>query len=123
QLASSTTKCLIKIATHSATLGDYDRARKLFEELGTEALNNSLLKYTANENYVKAGLCFLANDPQDGKGLYDKLMEWKEINPSLSGSRECNFLAKLALAVIEDDVDELNEAIRSHESISKLSDW
>ncbi|KAF8787996.1 beta-soluble NSF attachment protein-like [Argiope bruennichi] len=123
QLASSTTKCLIKIATHSASLGDYDRARKLFEEIGTEALNNSLLKYTANENYTKAGLCILANNPQDGKGLQEKIEEWKDTNPSFPGSRECNFLSKLALAVIKDDVDEFNEAIRSHESISRLSDW
>ncbi|GFY75236.1 alpha-soluble NSF attachment protein [Trichonephila inaurata madagascariensis] len=123
QLASSTTKCLMSVAKHSATLGEYDRAKEIFEELGTEALNNTLLKYTANENYAKAGLCILAANPSDGNALLSKVEEWKDTNPSFEGSRECIFLIKLGQAVGKDDVDAFNEAIRSHESISRLADW
>ncbi|GIX85982.1 alpha-soluble NSF attachment protein [Caerostris extrusa] len=122
QLASSTTKCLTSVARISAVLGDYNRAKELYEQLGTEALNNTLLKYTANEHFAKAGLCHLASNPQDGKGLLQKMEEWKDTNPSFEGSRESIFLSKLGQAVMKEDLDEFNEAIRSHESISRLSD-
>ncbi|XP_035204535.1 beta-soluble NSF attachment protein-like [Stegodyphus dumicola] len=123
EMVSSTTKCLLNVATHSATLGDLQRAEEIFEKLGNESFSNKLLKYTACENFSKAGLCRLTRNPQDGDGLIQKVMEWQEASPAFGESREFTWLIRMAEAAKNEDVDAFNEAIRSYESIKRLTDW
>ncbi|XP_054711601.1 alpha-soluble NSF attachment protein-like [Uloborus diversus] len=122
-LTSSTTKCMLNVALHSATLGDYARAEEIFENQGEAALSNKLLKYTACENYTKAGLCRLASNPQDGEALITKTHEWRESSPAFGDSREFGFLNKLAEAIKAEDLDAFNEAVRWYESVTRLGAW
>uniref|UniRef100_A0A2L2YLG1 Beta-soluble NSF attachment protein n=2 Tax=Parasteatoda tepidariorum TaxID=114398 RepID=A0A2L2YLG1_PARTP len=123
ELTSSVTKCLTNVANHGASLGQYQRAEEIFVQLGTEALNNKLLKYTACEHFAKAGLCYLVANPQDGDGLLGKIAEMRETSPAFDESRECVWLIKMAEAVKKDDVDAFNDAIRSYESVTRLTSW
>ena len=123
ELASSTTKCLLSVATHSATLGDFERAEQIFEQLGESSLSNKLLKYTACEHFARAGLCRLASKPQDGDGLLKKIAEWKESSPAFAESRECTWLIRMADACQKESLDDLNEAVRTYESVTRLSKW
>ena len=122
-MASSTTKCLLAVATHSATLGNFDRAEEIFERLGEESLSNKLLKYTACEHFAKAGLCRLASNPQGGDSVLQKIGGWQETSPAFAESRECTWLIKMAEACKKEDLDEFNEAIRTYESVTRLSKW
>lgn len=51
----------LQVATLSATLEDYDRAIEIFEEVAIAMLDNSLLKWSAKENFFKAGICRLCS--------------------------------------------------------------
>lgn len=122
-MASSTTKCLLAVATHSATLGDFERAEQIFEQLGEQSLSNKLLKYTACEHFAKAGICRIAKNPQDGDTVLQKIAEWQEISPAFAESRECTWIIKMAEACKKEDLDEFNDAIRTYQSVTRLSKW
>ncbi|KAG8187280.1 hypothetical protein JTE90_019169 [Oedothorax gibbosus] len=123
ELASSATKCNLQIAYHSGTLGDFKRAEELFVQLGDASVNNKLLKYTATEHFMRAGLCHLTSNPQDHAGLRQKVEEWCDTSPAFSASREKSWLMQIADAAQKTDVDAFNESIRSYESVSRLADW
>jgi alpha-soluble NSF attachment protein len=51
----------IKVAFISAQLERYDRAIELYESIATSMLDSALLKWSAKEYFLKAGLCRLCS--------------------------------------------------------------
>ena len=45
-----------------AAMENYQEALQIYEELGYNALESRLLKYSADEYFFRAGLCHLAID-------------------------------------------------------------
>ncbi|GIY10254.1 alpha-soluble NSF attachment protein [Caerostris darwini] len=95
------TKCLINVARISAIVGNYNRAREIFEYLGTEAVKNTELVYSANVLFARAGVCYLAANPQDPKGLLQKMEEWKTMSPSFADSRGSIVLRKMVKSAVK----------------------
>lgn len=66
-------KMLEKIAHLYVQLGMYDRAAELFEKLGTDSLDSSLMKFGAKKHYMHAAFCLLARgDSVACKLAYDR---------------------------------------------------
>lgn len=59
---SSANRCLLNVARYAAQLGQYEKAIKIYEEVATACLDNSLLKYSAKEYFFRAALCHMCVD-------------------------------------------------------------
>ena len=55
-------KCRLELARVHASMENYQEALQIYEELGYNALESRLLKYSADEYFFRAGLCHLAVD-------------------------------------------------------------
>ena len=55
-------KCRLELARVHARMENYQEALQIYEELGYNALESRLLKYSADEYFFRAGLCHLAVD-------------------------------------------------------------
>ena len=87
-------KCQEKVALLLGMLGTYDRAANLFENLGTSALDSSLIKFGAKKHYLHAGMCLLARgDVVAARLAHDR---FSQLDLSFSGSREANLLKSLS---------------------------
>ena len=58
-------------------------------QLGTSAMDNTLLKYSAKDHFFKAVLCHLCIDQLNGQLALNK---FKDMQPAFADSRECKFL-------------------------------
>lgn len=58
-------------------------------QLGTSAMDNTLLKYSAKDHFFKAVLCHLCIDFLNGQLALNK---YKDMQPAFADSRECKFL-------------------------------
>jgi alpha-soluble NSF attachment protein len=56
---STANACLIKVATLSAELKQYDRAIGLFEQVATASINNNLLRFSVKDYLLRASICHL----------------------------------------------------------------
>jgi hypothetical protein len=52
--------CLLRAADHAATMGNYEEASALYEEIGHSLLQSSLLKFSASRIFLRSLLCYLA---------------------------------------------------------------
>lgn len=109
---SPATKCLLKVAHFSALAEKYQRAievfeqvspttllnvkkklrslnRSLFFQVGTAALENSLLKYGARDHFFRAGICHLCIDHLN---CQQALARYEGIMASFGDSREAGLL-------------------------------
>ena len=67
-------------------------------QLGTSAMDNTLLKYSAKDHFFKAVLCHLCVDFLNGQLAMNK---YKDMQPAFADSRECKFLeVSLACALL-----------------------
>lgn len=55
-------KCRLEMARVHSAMENYQEALQIYEELGYNALESRLLKYSADEYFFRAGLCHLAID-------------------------------------------------------------
>jgi len=118
---SNAQACLLKVAQISATLGDYSKAAALFEEIATKSLENNLLKFSAKEYFLRAGLCYLA---MDDLITSQKAVERFEVaDPGFTQSRECKLLKALLSAVEKKDAEEFSTVLLEYDNISKLDAW
>ena len=118
---SQAAKCLLKVASFSAQLEKYDRAVEIFEQVGQLYLGINLLKWSANDLFLKAGLCHLANG--DLVGAKRAIQTYKEINPTFSSKRECKFLEELVKAVEEGHVDNYSKSCGQYDSMTPFDAW
>ena len=59
---SAGNRCYLKAAELSATIDEFEKAIKIYEEIAPRALESNLLKYSAEDHYFRAGLCHLCVD-------------------------------------------------------------
>ena len=119
---SQAAKCLLKVASFSAQLEKYERAIEIFEQVGQLYLGINLLKWSATELFLKAGLCHLANG--DLVGAKRAILTYKEINPTHFGNkRECKFLEELCKAIEEGKIDDFSRVCGSYDSMTPFDAW
>ncbi|XP_064366143.1 beta-soluble NSF attachment protein isoform X2 [Dromaius novaehollandiae] len=86
---SSANKCLLKVAAYAAQLEQYQKAIEIYEQVGTNTMDNPLLKYSAKEYFFKAALCHFIVDELNAKLALEK---YEEMFPAFTDSRECKLL-------------------------------
>ncbi|XP_043552500.1 beta-soluble NSF attachment protein isoform X2 [Chiloscyllium plagiosum] len=117
---SSANKCLLKVAAYAAQLEQYQKAIEIYEQVGTNTMDNPLLKYSAKEYFFKAALCHFIVDELNAKLALEK---YEEMFPAFSDSRECKLLKKLLEAHEEQNGEAYTEAVKEFDSISRLDQW
>nr|XP_014335334.1 PREDICTED: alpha-soluble NSF attachment protein isoform X3 [Bos mutus] len=117
---SSANKCLLKVAGYAAQLEQYQKAIDIYEQVGTNAMDSPLLKYSAKDYFFKAALCHFCIDMLNAKLAVQK---YEELFPAFSDSRECKLMKKLLEAHEEQNVDSYTEAVKEYDSISRLDQW
>uniref|UniRef100_A0A7N5ZZ03 N-ethylmaleimide-sensitive factor attachment protein, alpha b n=1 Tax=Anabas testudineus TaxID=64144 RepID=A0A7N5ZZ03_ANATE len=119
-LFSSANKCLLKVATYAAQLEQYPKAIEIYEQVGTHAMDSTLLKYSAKDHFFKAALCHFCVDMLNAKLAVQK---YEEMFPAFSDSRECKLLKKLLDAYEEQNVDAYTDSVKEYDTISRLDQW
>ncbi|XP_031453687.1 beta-soluble NSF attachment protein [Phasianus colchicus] len=117
---SSANKCLLKVAAYAAQLEQYQKAIEIYEQVGTNTMDNPLLKYSAKEYFFKAALCHFIVDELNAKLALEK---YEEMFPAFTDSRECKLLKKLLEAHEEQNSEAYTEAVKEFDSISRLDQW
>uniref|UniRef100_A0A8C9JSI7 NSF attachment protein alpha n=1 Tax=Panthera tigris altaica TaxID=74533 RepID=A0A8C9JSI7_PANTA len=112
-------KCLLKVAGYAAQLEQYQKAIDIYEQVGTNAMDSPLLKYSAKDYFFKAALCHFCIDMLNAKLAVQK---YEELFPAFSGSRECTLMKKLLDAHEEQNIDSYTE-VKEYDSISRLDQW
>ncbi|XP_070296866.1 alpha-soluble NSF attachment protein-like [Salvelinus sp. IW2-2015] len=111
---SSANKCLLKVAVYAAQLEQYQKAIEIYEQVGTNAMDSTLLKYSAKDYFFKAALCHFCVDMLNAKLA---LQKYEEMFPAFSDSRECKLLKKLLDACEEQNVDVYTDAVKEYDTI------
>lgn len=55
-------KHYLKVADLAALEGDYYKAIENYERIGRASINNSLMKWSVKDYFMKAGICHLASN-------------------------------------------------------------
>ncbi|CAB1349384.1 unnamed protein product [Coregonus sp. 'balchen'] len=99
----SANKCLLKVATYVAQLEQYQKAIEIYEQVGTNAMDSTLLKYSAKDYFFKAALCHFCVDMLNAKLA---LQKYEEMFPAFSDSRECKLVK-----------------VKEYDTVSRLDQW
>uniref|UniRef100_A0A8D3DLV9 NSF attachment protein alpha n=1 Tax=Scophthalmus maximus TaxID=52904 RepID=A0A8D3DLV9_SCOMX len=117
---SSANKCLLKVATYAAQLEQYPKAIEIYEQVGTHAMDSTLLKYSAKDHFFKAALCHFCVDMLNAKLAVQK---YEEMFPAFSDSRECKLMKKLLDAYEEQNMDAYTDSVKEYDTVSRLDQW
>uniref|UniRef100_A0A8C4Y863 Beta-soluble NSF attachment protein n=1 Tax=Gopherus evgoodei TaxID=1825980 RepID=A0A8C4Y863_9SAUR len=117
---SSANRCLLKVAAYAAQLEQYQKAIEIYEQVGTNTMDNPLLKYSAKEYFFKAALCHFIVDELNAKLALEK---YEEMFPAFTDSRECKLVKKLLEAHEDQNCEAYTEAVKEFDSISRLDQW
>uniref|UniRef100_A0AAY5EHF5 N-ethylmaleimide-sensitive factor attachment protein, alpha b n=1 Tax=Electrophorus electricus TaxID=8005 RepID=A0AAY5EHF5_ELEEL len=118
--ATFSNKCLLKVASYAAQLEQYPKAIEIYEQIGTHAMDSTLLKYSAKDYFFKAALCHFCVDMLNAKLA---LQKYEEMFPAFSDSRECKLVKKLLDAFEEQNVDAYTDSVKEYDTISRLDQW
>ena len=110
--------CNLKIAGMAANAEMYDRAAKIYGEIGISCMDSNLGKYAAKGHFFNAALCHLAIG--DVVQIQNKLEEFKNADFSFGTSRECQFIDQLVEAVTENSSQAYAQACADFDRISPL---
>uniref|UniRef100_A0AAY5EJS7 N-ethylmaleimide-sensitive factor attachment protein, alpha b n=1 Tax=Electrophorus electricus TaxID=8005 RepID=A0AAY5EJS7_ELEEL len=119
-VSNSANKCLLKVASYAAQLEQYPKAIEIYEQIGTHAMDSTLLKYSAKDYFFKAALCHFCVDMLNAKLA---LQKYEEMFPAFSDSRECKLVKKLLDAFEEQNVDAYTDSVKEYDTISRLDQW
>lgn len=117
---SSANKCMLKVAEYAAKLEQYERAIQIYEKCAGNALESSLLKYSAKEHFFRATLCHLCIDPLNAQHA---LIKYEELYPAFGDSRESKLIKALGAALEEQDVEAFTATSQAHDSVSRLDNF
>jgi len=118
---TSANQCLLKVAQYSAQSEKYERAIEIYEKVAKQSLENNLLKWSAKDYFLRAGLCHLAGgDVVSGRRA---LEQYQDLDSSFSSQRECKFLEQLIAAAEKYDTEAFTQAVVEYDQISKLDQW
>lgn len=118
---SEANKCRLKIAEFVAKSGEYSRAAEIFEDIARQAAEHNLLKYSAKNYLLNAGLCRLCY--ADVESLPATIDRYREIDITFASSRECNLLENIATALEAGDEQAFSDVVTQYDSLSKLDNW
>ncbi|KAF9906655.1 hypothetical protein EC991_000380 [Linnemannia zychae] len=114
-------KCMLKVATFAAQLGQYDKAIEKFELVATASLDNQLMKWSLKEYFLKAGLCHIASG--DSVSAHNAVDRYCEMDVTFGSTRECQFLQSILTAVDNSDVGQFTGSVVEFDQLSKLDNW
>uniref|UniRef100_A0A8C9SUJ9 Beta-soluble NSF attachment protein-like n=1 Tax=Scleropages formosus TaxID=113540 RepID=A0A8C9SUJ9_SCLFO len=117
---SSASKCLVKVGFYCAQLEQYQKAIEIYEQCGTNSMDDPLMKHNAKEYFFKAALCHFIVDELNAKLA---LQKYEEMFPAFSDSRECKLLKKLLEAHEEHNSEAFTEAVKEYDSLSRIDQW
>lgn len=117
---SSANKCLLKVATFSAQMEEYGKAIEIYEQVAGDAIESSLLKYSAKEYFFKAALCQMCIDVVEAQRAVEK---YCNMYPAFEDTRECKLLKNLLVAQEEQNAESFTEAVKEYDSISRIDQW
>ena len=119
---SQANKIKIKIADHMA-LGskNYTKACMIYEKIGKEYLKKNLLKWSAKNLFIKAGICHICLDDTIGsQRAVENYCTW---DVTFATQRECKFLIALNKSYKNNDSDSFAFAIQAYDEIKPLDKW
>jgi alpha-soluble NSF attachment protein len=111
----------LKLGMLNASEGKYGEAAELFERIAADAMESNLLKYSARDHLLKAGLCRLCMG--DTVGAARAVQSYFATDGSFATSREGQLLINVVKTVEDGDVEAFTNAVYEYDSISKLDDW
>jgi len=114
---SSANKCMLKVAEFAGKLEQYEKAIGIYEKVAGDALESSLLKYSAKEYFFRASLCHLCIDALNATLAIQK---YGDLYPAFGDSREAKLIRTLAKTVEDQDVEAYTAATQEFDSISRL---
>jgi len=114
---SAANQCLLKVAGFAATTQDYRKAIEIYEQVAMSALENTLLKWSVKDYFLRAGICQLAAGDLDAVAAVER---YKTLDASFGGTREGQFLEKIARAYDDMDADAFTDQVREYDEISRL---
>jgi len=114
-------KALEKVGLLSASLEDYERALNVFEKLGTDSLENNLLKFNAKKHFLHAGFCALARN--DTVKANNAINRFAELDFNFRESAECKLLENLTAACEDMDKDKFADVLYSYDQVRRLEPW
>ncbi|XP_021769282.1 alpha-soluble NSF attachment protein 2-like [Chenopodium quinoa] len=121
EVTTSANQCRQKVAQYSAQLEQYPKAIEIYEDIGRQSLNNSLLKYGVKGHLLNAGLCHLCKG--DVVSITNALEKYQDLDPTFSGTREYKLLSGLASAIDEQDVAKFTDLVKEFDSMTPLDAW
>ncbi|KAI8870505.1 TPR-like protein [Ramicandelaber brevisporus] len=113
--------CYLKVATLSAQLGQYNTAIGIFERVGKASIENTLTRFSVKEYFLKAALCYMAND--DSVGARQALMRYCEWDISFRDTRECKFSMQLVDDVDGADIESFSNHAMEYDRLTRLDSW
>merc|ERR1719510_230002 len=113
-------KCRLELARVHARMENYQEALQIYEELGYNALESRLLKYSADEYFFRAGLCHLAIDCLNCQIALQKYVEYY---PAFEVSREHKFLKSLCSELEQENDEGFEEIVRKNKTLVGLDPW
>ena len=78
-------RCYLKAAELAATIDEFDKAIKIYEDIAPRALESNLLKYSAEDHYFRAALCHLC---VDFLNAHHALTRYSDEYPAFNDSRK-----------------------------------
>eukprot|EP00127_Corallochytrium_limacisporum_P005037 Clim_evm33s197 gene=Clim_evmTU33s197 len=118
---SQANKCRLKVAQYAAQLERYQEAIEIYEGIAAVSCENNLLKWSAKDYFLKAGICHLANG--DLEGAKKAVQNYCDMFAAFEDSREYRFLKDLIDAVEEEDIEKYTQVVAEYDSVSRLEAW
>jgi len=118
---SAADKCLVKIAMIASQDSNYDLAVSTFEDIANHCLESNLLKFNAKGYLLSSMLCVLAKG--DLVLAERKLEQYKELDYTMAGSRECKLAEDVTRTYNDFNADEFTDVVYAYDQISKLDPW
>ncbi|ENN74326.1 alpha-soluble NSF attachment protein isoform X2 [Dendroctonus ponderosae] len=117
---ASANKCLLKVAQYSAQLENYEKAIRIYEDVATSSLENSLLKYSAKEYMFRAALCHLCVDVLNAQHALERYLQQY---PAFQDCREYKLVKTLIEHIEEQNLDGFTDTVKDYDEISRLDQW
>jgi len=118
--AAARNKCRLEMARLHGLMGQFQEALIIYEEMGYQALESRLLKYSADEYLFRASLCHLAIDCLNCQIAIQKYVDYY---PAFELSRECKFIKGLCIEVEQESEEGFDEVLRKFRTIVSLDPW
>eukprot|EP00301_Raphidiophrys_heterophryoidea_P023179 c7134_g1_i1.p2 GENE.c7134_g1_i1~~c7134_g1_i1.p2 ORF type:complete len:310 (+),score=66.05 c7134_g1_i1:62-931(+) len=119
--ASQANSARLKAATLYALLEKYTEATEIFEQVGIQSADSSLMKWNAKDYFFKAALCrFCTGDIVQVERSLDQYCSY---DVTFNSQREYKLLVAILEASKNFEVDDFTAAVAEFDSISKLDAW